>query len=144
MADNNAPAQTSPWSNVSKAVRATHFPSSPKLRPTLSNDTLSQMEEDARSLSRQALIGFAPTKHPSRIELQEWINVNLVEPSMIVSRIQMLQCSYFVPTFENEEGAKLALQQSPLNFGVHNLYLHPWKPQFDPQAPKGIADSFVD
>jgi hypothetical protein len=57
-----------------------------------------------------ALIGIAPTKQPTRIELQEWINVNLVDPAMVVTRIRMLPRGYFVLTFEAEEGTLEALQ----------------------------------
>jgi hypothetical protein len=57
---------------------------------------------------------------------------------MALSRIRMLQQGYFVLTFESEEGAKGALQLSPLNFGTHLIYLNSWKPQFNPLKPKGI------
>jgi hypothetical protein len=50
----------------------------------------------------------------------------------------MLQQGYFVLTFESEEGAKGAIQLSPLYFGNHLIYLNSWKPQFDPYKPKGI------
>jgi hypothetical protein len=65
------------------------------------------------ALSRHALIGVAPTKHPTRIELQKWVNVNLVDPNMLVTRIKILPKGYFVLTFEAEERALEALQQVP-------------------------------
>jgi hypothetical protein len=57
---------------------------------------------------------------------------------MLVTRIRMLPRGYFVLTFVSEEGAFGALQLSPLLFGTHSLYLHPWSPQFDPSKPTGI------
>ena len=90
MEETTAPVRSPPWNKVSKAVRATLLPSGPVLRPQLSTETLALIHEDALSLSRIALIGFAPTKHPSRIELQEWVNVNLVDPVTVVTRIRML------------------------------------------------------
>lgn len=50
----------------------------------------------------------------------------------------MLSRGHFVITFAEKEGAATALQQSPLNFGDHLLYLHPWRPQFNPAQPTGI------
>jgi hypothetical protein len=94
--------------------------------------------EDAKILTKVALIGVAPSKHPSRIDLQEWVNVNLTEPHKKVTRIRMLPKGYFVLTFEQERGATEALQQSPLAYGSHYIYLHPWRSQFNPEAPMGI------
>jgi hypothetical protein len=50
----------------------------------------------------------------------------------------MLPRGYFVLTFASKEGAAGALQMSPLYFGTHSLYFHPWMPQFDPTKPQGI------
>lgn len=138
MEDATAPAGPSAWGKPSRAVRASRFTSGHQLRSKLSLETLALVEEDANSLFKIALIGFAPSEHPSRLELQEWLNVNLVEPNMIVTRIRMLQRGYFLLTFATEEGASAALQQSPLNFGQHLLYLHPWRAQFNPKSPQGI------
>jgi hypothetical protein len=126
------------WNQKSKAVRAQPIPSGPKIKPVLSAEILEAIIMEALSLSQTSLIGIAPTKHPSRVELQDWVNINLVEPSMLVIRIHMLPKGYFVLTFAIEEGASGALQLSPLLFGTHSMYLHPWSPQFDPTKPMGI------
>lgn len=138
MTESAAPAQTQAWTKTIKTVQATLFPSGPKLRPSLDPDTIAFIEDEALTMSRIALIGLAPTKHPLRIELQEWLNVNLVEPAMVVTRIWMLTYGYFVLTFKGAEGATTALQQSPLHFGKYLIYLHPWRSQFDLEAPKRI------
>jgi hypothetical protein len=44
-------------------------------------------------LSKLVLIGIAPTKDPTRIELQEWVNVNLIDPTMVLTKIKMLPSS---------------------------------------------------
>jgi len=104
-----APAKTTIWGKPSRAIRAKRYPSGHQLRPSLSQNTLALFEQEAQSLSRLALIGFAPTKHPSRQELQEWVNVNLVEPHMKITKIRMLQRGYFVLTFAQAEGASATL-----------------------------------
>lgn len=133
-----ARAKTTAWGKTSRVVRAARLPFGHQLRPSLTANTIALLEQEAQSLSRRVVIGFAPTKHPSRIELQEWVNVNLVEPCMAISRIRMLQRRYFVLTFEKDEGATAALQQSPLTYVTHQMYLHPWQPQFNPTTPKAI------
>ena len=90
------------------------------------------------SLSKLALIGIVPTKDPTRIELQEWVNVNLIDPTMVLTKIRMLPRGYFALTFEAEQGALEALQQSSLNFGTHQLVLYPWKPQFNSTKSIGM------
>ena len=50
----------------------------------------------------------------------------------------MLPRGHFVLTFACEEGAAAALRLSPLTFGTHLLYFHPWRPQFNPAQPTGI------
>ena len=90
------------------------------------------------SLSQTSLIGIAPTNHLSRLELQDWVNVNLVEPCMLVIRICMLQRDYFVFTFISKEGVSSALHMSSLMFGRNSLYLHSWSFQFNPTKSKGI------
>jgi hypothetical protein len=137
MSDAAAP-RTPAWAQKSKAVCTQPIPSGPKIKPILSAKTLEAITVEALSLAQTSLIGIAPTKHPSRVELQDWVNVNLVDPSMLVTRIRMLPRGYFVLTFASEKGAAGALQMSPLNFGSHLLYLHPWSPQFDPTKPQGI------
>jgi hypothetical protein len=72
-----AALRTSSWSQKSKAVRAQPIPSGPKIKPILSAETLEAITVEALSLSQTSLIGIAPTKHPSRVELQDWVNVNL-------------------------------------------------------------------
>jgi hypothetical protein len=119
-------------------VRAQPIPSGPKIKPNLLAEILEAITLEALSLAQTSLIGIAPTKHPLRTKLQDWVNVNLVDASMLVTRIRMLPRDYFVLTFATEEGAAGALHMSPLNFGTHSLYLHPWSPQFDPTKPKGI------
>jgi hypothetical protein len=143
MADAAAP-RTPSWAQKSKAVRAQPIPSGPIIKPTLSAETLEAITVEALSLAQTSLIGIAPTKHPSRVELQDWVNVNLVDPSMLVTRIRMLPRGYFVLTFATEEGATGALQMSPLSFGSHSLFLHPWSPQFDPTKPKGYPYPNMD
>jgi hypothetical protein len=72
MVGTTAPARPLLWIGTSKAVHASPFPSEPKLRPTLSLDTLARIDEDTQVLAKTALIGFTPMKHPSvpsRIEL---------------------------------------------------------------------------
>jgi hypothetical protein len=137
MSDAAAP-RTPAWTQKSKAVRAQPIPSGPKIKPILSAETLEAITVEALSLAQTSLIGIAPTKHPSRVELQDWVNVNLVDPSMLVTRIRMLPRGYFVLTFASEEGTAGALQMNPLSFGSHSLYLNPWSPQFDPTKPQGI------
>jgi hypothetical protein len=127
-----AAPRTTAWTMKSKAMRAQPIPSGPKIKPNLSTETLEAIILEALSLEQTSLIGIAPTKHPSSVELQDWVNINLVDPSMLVTRIRMLPRGYFVLTFAMEEGASGALHMSPLNFGTHFLYLHPWSPQFDP------------
>jgi hypothetical protein len=78
------------WAQKSKAVHAQPIPSNPKIKPVLSAETLEAITVEALSLAQTSLIGIAPTKHPSRVELQDWVNVNLVDPSMLVNRIRML------------------------------------------------------
>lgn len=53
-------------------------------------DIFALIDEDAQVMSRLGLIGFAPTKHPLRSKLQGWININIIESSMMVSQIWML------------------------------------------------------
>jgi hypothetical protein len=76
----------------------------------LIEEILALIRDDAMALSRHALIGIAPTKHPMRIKLQDWVNINLVDPSMLVTRIRMLPKGYFVFIFKAEEGASEALR----------------------------------
>ena len=122
-----------------KDVRAFPMPSGPKLKPLLSAETLALISEDALSLSQLALIGVVPTRQPSRVEVQSWIDLHLhcgaKEPPVAVTRIRMLKRGYFVLTFATPEKALEALKESPFEFGNHRLYLHPWKPQFDPEKP---------
>lgn len=122
-----------------KDMRAFPLPHGPKLKPHLSAETLALISEDALSLSQLALIGVVPTRQPSRIELQSWVDLHLnswKEPSLVVTRIRMLKRGYFVLTFSAAERALEALKSSPFEFGTgHRLYLHPWKPQFDPEKP---------
>lgn len=99
MGDTTARPRQPPWT-ASKAVRATPSPSGPKLVPKLSAETMALITEDALLLSKVALIGVAPLKHPSRSELQEWVNINLTDPHLKVVRIRMLPRGYFVLTFE--------------------------------------------
>ncbi|KAG0572448.1 hypothetical protein KC19_VG096000 [Ceratodon purpureus] len=98
-----------PWSHTSKAVHAQPISSGPKLKLSLSPEALALLTEDALALTKLALIGVSPTKHPSRTELQDWVNVNLVESHMQVTRIRMLPTGHFVLTFACEEGAAAAL-----------------------------------
>jgi len=109
METTTANAQPATWNKTLKAVKATRYPSGHQLRSSLSPNTIAVLEAEALSLSHLALISFASTKHPSRIELQEWINVNLVHPNMAISRIKMLQRGYFVLTFA-QEGTIVVLQ----------------------------------
>lgn len=125
-----------------KDIRAFPMPYGPKLKPILSPETLALISEDAVSLSQLALIGVVPTRQPSRIELQSWVDLHLncsanwKEPSVAVTRIRMLKRGYFVLTFSSPERALETLKDSPYEFGTsHRLYLHPWKPQFDPEKP---------
>jgi hypothetical protein len=134
-----AALRTLPWTVKSKPVRAQPIPSGPKIKPTSFAETLETITMEALSLSQTSLIGIAPTKHPSRLELQDWVNINLVEPCMLVTRIRMLPKGYFALTFTSEEGASSVLHMSPLMFGSHSLYLHPWSPQFDSTKPKRIG-----
>jgi len=74
MKTTKAPAKSTAWGKPSRAVRATRYPSGHQLRPNLSLNTIALLDQEAQSLSKVALIGFSPTKHPLRQELQEWIN----------------------------------------------------------------------
>lgn len=85
MGDTETRTRPLAWTKLSKAIRSTSIPSGPKLIPVLSKETLALIQEDAMSLSRLAFICVAPSKHPSRMELQEWVNVNLVDPNMVVT-----------------------------------------------------------
>ncbi|KAG0573256.1 hypothetical protein KC19_VG162300 [Ceratodon purpureus] len=127
-----------PWSHPSKAVRAQPIPSGPKLKLSPTLETLALLTEDALALTKLALIGVSPTKIPSRTELQDWVNVNFVDSHMQVSRTRMLPRGHFVFTFACEDGAAEALRLSPHSFGTHLLYLHPWRPQYNPAQPTGI------
>jgi hypothetical protein len=124
-----------------KDVRAFPMPSGPKLKPILSEETLALISEDARSWSQLAVIGVVPTRQPSRVEVQSWVDLHLhcssdwKEPAVGVTRIRMLKRGYFVLTFASAERALETLKGSPFEFGTHRLYLHPWKPQFDPEKP---------
>lgn len=128
-----------------KDMRAFPMPHGPKLKPILSPETFALISEDAVSLSQLALIGVVPTRQPSRIELQSWVDLHLnsssnwKEPAgsvTVVTRIRMLKRGYFVLTFSAADRALEALKESPFEFGTgHRLYLHPWKPQFDPEKP---------
>ena len=102
--------QSLAWSKMPKSIRSMSIPSGLKLTPVLIEETLALIRDDALALPRYALIGVAPTKHPTQIELQNWVNVNLVDPNMLVTKIRMLSKGYFVFTFEAKEGASEALQ----------------------------------
>jgi hypothetical protein len=39
------------------------------------------------SLAQTSLIEIAPTKHPLRVEFQSLVNINLLDPSMLVTKI---------------------------------------------------------
>jgi hypothetical protein len=107
-----AALRTPAWTMKSKAMHAQLIFSGPKIKPNLSAETLEAITMEAISLSQTSLIGIAPTKHPLRLELQDWVNMNLVEPCMLVTRICILQRGYFVLTFTSEEGAASAFHMS--------------------------------
>jgi hypothetical protein len=71
-------------------VCAQPIPFGPKIKPNFSAKILKAIIIEVLSLAKTSLIGIAPTKHPPRVELQDWVNVNLVDPSMLVTRIRML------------------------------------------------------
>nr|PNR45242.1 hypothetical protein PHYPA_015013 [Physcomitrium patens] len=89
-------------------------------------------------MAKVVSISFASTRHPSGTKLQDWLHVNLVETQVEVLQVCILQRDYFVFTFNSEQGVRKTLQLSPLQFGTHTIYLHPWAPQFETNSSKGI------
>lgn len=138
MGEAKASTRPPPWSKNSKAVRTQPITSIPSLKLSPSATALALIKEDANNLVKHALTGVVPTYHPTRMELQHWTNVNLVEPHLRVTRIWMLPRDHFVITFAREEGATSTLQQSLFTFRNHMLYLLPWRPQFNPSQSTGI------
>lgn len=78
------------WMNTSRVIQATPYPSGPKLQLSLLVATLASINHNALTMFNLTLIGFTQMKHPLCIKLQEWVNINLIEPSMKISCIQML------------------------------------------------------
>ena len=77
MEDTAACARSLPWTKIPKAMRAQPIPSGPKLKPNLLPGALALINKYALLLSKNSLIGVAPTKQLSRVEVQDWIKVNL-------------------------------------------------------------------
>lgn len=123
MADTTTFPRSPPSNTIIKVVCTTLYPFSPKVHLNLSLDTLTLINKDAKVVSNSTN-SICLYQTPFRIELQAWVQINLVESLVEVVKIQIMQRSYFVLTFGSKQGYKELLQINLLQFRMYKTYLH--------------------